>query len=408
MARIHRGRRLSNLRALACRRLGDRQSRWLASSALLGGARWAMARDVARRHAADRSRGSSRACELLRGGRFRALGGPSASNRIRMGGCGNRRRGDGKHPCLGCAAAPAGRFMPGRPSPPNARRCLGMDPECLSALSRLPRASGGAWRIQRQVHGRPAGFARRFLRDSGRARARDLSQFFLSSPALAVHGAAPCLGDRMMWTSNKAHRLPDVIADPNREFAASVIEGLSKPRKSLSCRFFYDARGSELFEEITCLPEYYPTRTEIAILDARAAEIARRVDDAAVLVEFGSGSSRKTEILLASLPRLRAYVPIDVSESALEEAKRRLIKRFPALAVRPIAGDFSRLLALPPDLAKARKLGFFPGSTIGNFSPTSAVRLLHTMRDMLSPEGHLIIVVDLKKEARKLVRAYDD
>jgi dimethylhistidine N-methyltransferase len=212
----------------------------------------------------------------------------------------------------------------------------------------------------------------------------------------------------MMWTSNKAHRLPDVIADPNREFAASVIEGLSKPRKSLSCRFFYDARGSELFEEITRLPEYYPTRTEIAILDAHAAEIASRVADGAVLVEFGSGSSRKTEILLGCLPRLGAYVPIDVSESALEEAKRRLIKRFPALAVRPIAGDFSRLLALPPDLAKARKLGFFPGSTIGNFSPSAARALLGALRPLLAPDGWLIVGVDLKKDARQLVRAYND
>ncbi|MGH6838628.1 MAG: L-histidine N(alpha)-methyltransferase [Methylocella sp.] len=211
-----------------------------------------------------------------------------------------------------------------------------------------------------------------------------------------------------MWTSNKALRLPDVIADPDREFAASVIEGLSKPRKSLPCRFFYDARGSELFEEITRLPAYYPTRTEIAILAAHAAEIASRVDDGAVLVEFGSGSSRKTEILLAGLPRLRAYVPIDVSESALEEAKRRLIKRFPALNVRPIASDFSRPLALPPDLAQPRKLGFFPGSTIGNFSPFAAGALLGAMRRLLSPEGKLIVGVDLRKDARTLIRAYND
>jgi dimethylhistidine N-methyltransferase len=101
-------------------------------------------------------------------------------------------------------------------------------------------------------------------------------------------------------------------------------------------------------------------------------------------------------------------VPIDVSESALEEAKRRLIKRFPALAVRSIAGDFSRLLALPPDLAKARKLGFFPGSTIGNFSPLAARTLLGDMRRLLAPDGRLIVGVDLKKDARKLIRAYND
>ena len=202
--------------------------------------------------------------------------------------------------------------------------------------------------------------------------------------------------------------LPEGNTSEADEFATEVLQGLSRPSKSLPCRFFYDARGSELFEAITCLPEYYPTRTEIEILHTHAAEIASRVDDGAVLVEFGSGSSRKTETLLSCLPRLRAYVPIDVSESALEEAKRRLIKRFPALAVRPIDGDFSRPFALPPDLAKARKLGFFPGSTIGNFSPFAARTLLGAMRRLLAPDGWLIVGVDLKKDARKLVRAYND
>ena len=195
---------------------------------------------------------------------------------------------------------------------------------------------------------------------------------------------------------------------PNSEFATSVMNGLSKRCKSLPCKYFYDARGSELFEKITNLPEYYPTRTEIAILEVHAAEIANGVPDRAILVEFGSGSSRKTEILLAALPGLCAYVPIDVSESALHGAKQRLQKRFPTLEVHPIVSDFSRSATLPSNLASLPKLGFFPGSTIGNFSPPSAVRLLRAMRDMLSPEGHLIIGVDLKKEARKLVCAYDD
>src|ERR1019366_9077596 len=163
---------------------------------------------------------------------------------------------------------------------------------------------------------------------------------------------------------------------PNHDFAASVIEGLSRPRKSLPCRFFYDAHGSALFEEITKLPEYYPTRTEIAILEAHAAAMAESVPERAVLVEFGSGSSRKTEILLGNLRDLAAYVPVDVSVSALDDAKRRLLERFPGLAVRPVVGDFSRPLAFPDDLVKAHRLGFFPGSTIGNFSPAAARRLL--------------------------------
>jgi dimethylhistidine N-methyltransferase len=192
------------------------------------------------------------------------------------------------------------------------------------------------------------------------------------------------------------------------EFAAGVIEGLSKPRKSLPCRFFYDSRGSELFEEITRLPEYYPARTEVAILDAHVGEIARGVPEGAVVVEFGSGSSRKTEILLSALRRPRAYVPIDVSKSALEGAKARLLERFPSLALHPIVADFAQPVALPPVLAKAEKLGFFPGSTVGNFPPIAASDLLRVMRGVLSPEGRLIIGVDLKKDARKLVRAYND
>ena len=211
----------------------------------------------------------------------------------------------------------------------------------------------------------------------------------------------------MMWTSTKAFPLPEAATGAD-DFAASVIEGLSRPRKSLPCRFLYDARGSELFEEITKLPEYYPTRTEIAILEAHAAAMAENVPEKAVLVEFGSGSSRKTEILLKNLHELAAYVPIDVSESALGDAKRRLLARFPALAVRPLIADFSRPVALPEDLIDAHKLGFFPGSTIGNFPPAEARCLLAAMRDVVGPAGRLLVGVDLKKDARALVGAYND
>jgi dimethylhistidine N-methyltransferase len=210
----------------------------------------------------------------------------------------------------------------------------------------------------------------------------------------------------MIPKSNFALRI--IAPWPDSEFAMSVMNGLSNRCKSLSCKYFYDARGSELFEKITNLPEYYPTRTEIAILELHAAEIVQGVPYGAILIEFGSGSSRKTEILLAALPGLCAYVPIDVSESALHGAKQRLQNRFPALEVHPIVADFSQSAGLPSNLASLPKLGFFPGSTIGNFSPPSAIRLLRAMRDVLSPEGRLIIGVDLKKDAHKLVRAYND
>ncbi|KAF2992508.1 L-histidine N(alpha)-methyltransferase [Methylocystis sp. MJC1] len=197
-------------------------------------------------------------------------------------------------------------------------------------------------------------------------------------------------------------------AQKDDDFAASVFDGLSRPLKSLPCRFFYDSIGSALFEEITRQPEYYLTRAEIAILEANAPEMLGGELSGGILIEFGSGSSIKTEILIRLMPRLRAYVPIDISESALLEAKRRLTSRFPRLDVRPILGDFSHPVALPPEFERLPKLGFFPGSTIGNFPPAEAAQMLRMMRLTLSSGGRLLIGVDLKKDARQLVRAYND
>jgi dimethylhistidine N-methyltransferase len=175
------------------------------------------------------------------------------------------------------------------------------------------------------------------------------------------------------------------------EFAEAVVEGLSSSPKTLPCRYFYDARGSELFEAITYLPEYYPTRTETAIL-----------------VEFGSGSSRKTELLLAEMLDLAAYVPIDVSDSALAGAKARLEARFPALHVHPILGSFNDDVVYSLDLRSRPKVGFFPGSTIGNLTRPEATKLLAGMARTLGPDGRLIIGVDLKKDPHTLVAAYND
>jgi dimethylhistidine N-methyltransferase len=191
-------------------------------------------------------------------------------------------------------------------------------------------------------------------------------------------------------------------------FATEVLQGLSRPSKMLPCRFFYDAHGSDLFEKITRLPEYYQTRTETAILSSHADAIAASVPAGGVLIEFGSGSSLKTEILLERLPRLGAYVPIDVSQSALSDAMRRLAARFPHIDIRPVVADFSYPVALPAELAWRHKTGFFPGSTIGNLTPMEAARLLRVFRAVLSSGGRLIVGVDLKKDAGKLVRAYDD
>jgi dimethylhistidine N-methyltransferase len=203
-------------------------------------------------------------------------------------------------------------------------------------------------------------------------------------------------------------RLPELLPEVEGEFAAAVFEGLSKPKKTLPCRFFYDARGSELFEEITRLPEYYPTRTEAQILRTHAGEMVEGFDEGCVLIEFGAGSSTKTEILLDRAPSGLTYVPIDVSESALSAAKQRLEARFPSIAVRPIVGDFSYPVEIAPDLASRPRAGFFPGSTIGNLTPADAVRLLRTFKAALPRESRLVIGIDLKKDARQLVMAYND
>jgi dimethylhistidine N-methyltransferase len=205
-----------------------------------------------------------------------------------------------------------------------------------------------------------------------------------------------------------AKRPPGVPEAATDDFAAAVVDGLARPQKCLPCRFFYDARGSELFEAITRLPEYYPTRAEAAILERHAVEMAEAVPSGGVLVELGSGSSRKTEILLEHLPQLGSYVCIDVSDSALVAAKARLVSRFPALDVRPIVADFNRPVTFPAELAERPKTGFFPGSTIGNFTPTEAVQLLAALRVSLAPRGRLIVGVDLKKAARLLHMAYND
>ncbi len=198
------------------------------------------------------------------------------------------------------------------------------------------------------------------------------------------------------------------LAPLDEEFGAEVLAGLSREPKSLPCRYFYDARGSELFEEITELAEYYPTRAELAILRDHAGEIAARVAPGAVLVEFGSGSSRKTEILLDAMPGLAAYVAIDVSACALEGARSRLEARYPRLRVITRTGDFRMPLDLPAELAKAPRLGFFPGSTIGNLTREEAVGLMVDMRRALGKEPRLLIGADLRKDEALLLPAYND
>lgn len=203
-------------------------------------------------------------------------------------------------------------------------------------------------------------------------------------------------------------RFPELDVDAALgEFAEDAIAGLSAHPRTLPCKYFYDARGSDLFEEITRLPEYYPTRTETGILRARAADICAQLTPRSVLVEYGSGSSLKTEILLRAGDFV-AYAPIDISPAALEGAAARLRHRFPDLRVEPVIGDFVGEIVLPPALDGLPRAGFFPGSTIGNFSPPEARALLRRMARQLGRGAKLVIGVDLRKSPDILLPAYDD
>jgi len=196
-----------------------------------------------------------------------------------------------------------------------------------------------------------------------------------------------------------------VAADP--AFRADVLAGLSAPTPAIPARWLYDRRGSELFEEITRLPEYYPTRTETALLERYSGEIAAELGTGEAVIEFGSGSSAKTPILLRAV-KPRAYVPIDISGDFLREAALALQAEFPDLAVLPVEADFTRPLALPAEIASAPKLGFFPGSTIGNLVPRTAVDLLRAMKETLGEGARLVIGMDRIKPVDVLLAAYDD
>jgi dimethylhistidine N-methyltransferase len=191
-------------------------------------------------------------------------------------------------------------------------------------------------------------------------------------------------------------------------FASDLIVGLSARQKNLSPKYFYDAAGSQLFEEICLTPEYYPTRTETALLRDIAADIAAAIPAGAVLVEFGSGASDKTQLLLDAAPQIGAYVPIDISVDALEQAAARLASRYPALPVMALAGDFTAELTLPAAVQALPKVGFFPGSTIGNFTPPQAVAFLRAARRLLGPDATLILGADVVKDEATLLAAYDD
>jgi L-histidine Nalpha-methyltransferase len=199
------------------------------------------------------------------------------------------------------------------------------------------------------------------------------------------------------------------LAPSEESFRDAVLSGLGHEPKTLPCKFFYDARGSALFEEICEVREYYLTRTEIAILEEYSGAIAAHLGANCRLIELGSGASRKVRILLEALKAPAAYVPVDISRDHLRDAAAQLAADFPELPVIAVCADYTRPFRLPPLSGPAgKRVGFFPGSTIGNFEPEAVVRFLLHCAELLGPEGEMLIGADLKKDPAILNAAYND
>ena len=193
----------------------------------------------------------------------------------------------------------------------------------------------------------------------------------------------------------------------DRAFRADVLAGLAQQQKAVPARWLYDDAGSQLFEDITAIPEYYPTRAETQILRDNGEDFARLIGPGRAVVEFGSGSSVKTPLLLSAIDP-GGYVPLDISGDFLRQSAQELSAKFPGLPVYPVEADFNRQVPLPQDVAAMPKLGFFSGSTIGNMVARTAVDLLRTMRETLGEGSQLLIGMDLVKDRETLIAAYDD
>ena len=208
------------------------------------------------------------------------------------------------------------------------------------------------------------------------------------------------------------HAFHDFEPADKDDFRTDVLAGLGRAQKQLPCKYFYDEAGSKLFDQICQLPEYYPTRTELKLLADKAAEIGDLIPEDAVFIEFGSGSSVKIRIVLDALHNPAAYVPVDISREHLEQSARTLAADYPQVAVMPVCADFTERFELPAGTPagplNGPRVGFFPGSTIGNFDPAAALDFLTWKADLLGPGGGLLIGVDLKKDASILNAAYND
>ncbi len=198
-------------------------------------------------------------------------------------------------------------------------------------------------------------------------------------------------------------------APATESFREAVLTGLRKPQKHIPSKFLYDERGSRLFDQICQLDEYYPTRTEISIMKQNVEAMAQAIGSRVRLVEYGSGSSLKTRVLLNHLDDLAAYVPVDISKEHLIESANDLAEDYPSIPVQPVCADYTTAFDLPdPPMTAARTVGYYPGSTIGNFRRADARDFLRHVAEAVGAEGGLLIGVDLKKDIEVLKAAYDD
>src|SRR6185312_9722202 len=277
------------------------------------------------------------------------------------------------------------------------RRCLGVDRQPLRCLPGIHPCPGSNRRIQRQVHVQSVCVAWRIVRYARKPHPRQLSQLLSSPCALAVHG-------------HKARQMILHEAVPLPPYIDEVMLGLTSRPKTLPCKLFYDDRGSQLFEEITRLPEYYPTRTEFGILQDSAKEIVSAAGTPVSIVELGAGTATKTSALLRAFARrqLRVkYYPVDISASALGDAKDRIKAECQNVTVLPVVADFSHGFHFLREIP-GRKLVLYLGSSIGNFEWNDAIAMLRKVREQLTPGDALLLGTDMVKPPEILVPAYDD
>lgn len=207
-----------------------------------------------------------------------------------------------------------------------------------------------------------------------------------------------------------SHTLPLVDEGPETDsFRETVLDGLQRPQKQIPSKFLYDERGSKLFDRICEQEEYYPTRTEMSIMQTHAEAMAEAIGPQVQLVDYGSGSSRKIRLLLDHLEGPAVYVPVDISREHLLDAAETLAMEYPSVPIQPLCADYTTAFTLPePPRPAPRTVGYYPGSTIGNFQPAEATDFLRRVADTVGPDGGMLIGVDLKKEVDVLEAAYND